>query len=339
MHRRLRRLSFALVVLAAAGSAYAWAVASPEIGQATTATTTASPSKLWSFGFIGDTQLGEDIIDAAFRQLHEARVDFVLHLGDIVDNAADDDQWRAVLDKAGEYQLRLRPVVGNHDHLPDERGEIRFRQFFPELPDTFYDFDYRGLQFVMLNSERSLAPWSEQGNFLAEKLQAAGNPTIVCLHRPVFTCGHRDWANQALRRVWLHGRLKDTSTLLVLAGHHHYYDRTRPLDGITYVTSGGGSKKLYPAETPDATTAVFHAGVNHYGVVDVFADRLEVRVLDLNGETIDRFHLALPWQATSRVRCDRPVSPGVRRNPPPECGLGILLFLRPLVAHVCRTSG
>ena len=301
MPPRVRRCSLAIVILVAAWSAYAWAVATPQIGQPPgKVAATSGPPKLGSFGFIGDTQLGDEIVDAAFRRLHEARVDFVLHLGDIVDNAASDEQWHAVLDKAGEYQLRLRPVVGNHDRLPDDRGEASFRQFFPELPGTFYDFMYRGVHFVMLNSERSLSPWSEQGRFLADKLAGSHRPTIVCLHRPVFTCGHRDWANQALRRVWLHGRLTGTSAALVLAGHHHYYDRTKPLDGITYVTSGGGSKKLYPPETPDATTAVFHSGVNHYGVVDVYADRLEVRVFDLDGQTLDRFRVLTPSDEAPR---------------------------------------
>jgi 2',3'-cyclic-nucleotide 2'-phosphodiesterase (5'-nucleotidase family) len=29
---------------------------------------------------------------------------------------------------------------------------------------------------------------------------------------------------------------------LVLAGHDHHYERTHPIDGITYVVSGGGCK-------------------------------------------------------------------------------------------------
>ena len=43
----------------------------------------------------------------------------------------------------------------------------------------------------MLNSERSLAPWTEQGRFLAWHLEQHPHTAIVCLHRPVFTCGHR----------------------------------------------------------------------------------------------------------------------------------------------------
>jgi len=92
----------------------------------------------------------------------------------------------------------------------------------------------------------------------------------------------------------------------VLAGHHHYYDRTRPLDGITYVVSGGGSSKLYKEEPPAAYTAAFQANRNHYGLVDVYADRLEMRVLDVDGRELDRFAVAI-----------RPASdvPGSRTNP------------------------
>jgi 3',5'-cyclic AMP phosphodiesterase CpdA len=275
--------------------AYAWTVATPEVG-GSAQLPPPSGGKLWSFGFVGDTQLGEGIVDVVFERFEKAGVEFVLHLGDIVDDAASSDQWKYVLDEARRHHVRLRPVVGNHDRLvgTSDRGERRFREFFPDLPDTFYRFSHRGLKFVMLNSERSLLPWAEQGRFLANVFdESADSPSsdtaIVCLHRPIFTCGRRDLANQFLRRVWLHARLVETPVRLVLSGHHHYYDRTKPLDGITYVVSGGGSHKLYPAAEPDRTTARFQAGVNHYGLVDVYADRLEVRVLDLEARELDRF--------------------------------------------------
>jgi predicted phosphodiesterase len=294
------------MLLAALGLAYAWAVATPEIGPAAAPAVAASASpsgespaqseKLWTFGFVGDTQLGEGIVDKIFKRLRDANVEFVLHLGDIVDDADSDEQWDYVLGQAAEHQLRLMPVVGNHDRMLayDDRGEIRFRQYFPKLPETFYRFSHRGLDFLMLNSERSLAPWSEQGRFLAWHLEQHPRTAVVCLHRPVFTCGHRDLGNQYLRRVWLHGPLAGSRASLVLSGHHHYYDRTKSLDGITYVTSGGASHKLYAAETPDDRTAVFRAGVNHFGLVDVFADRLDVRILDIDGKEFDRFSVNRP---------------------------------------------
>lgn len=288
----LRRYRWAALPAAAVVGlcAYLWAIATPTVGEPPVLSAP-TDQKLWSFGFVGDTQLGEGIVEEVFDRFEKAGVEFVLHLGDIVDDAASDEQWNEVLSAVRRHKIVLRPVVGNHDRLigTSDRGEMRFREFFPDLPDTFYRFSHGGLTFVMLNSERSLLPGTEQGGFLARELEALPSTAIVCLHRPVFTCGHRDLANQFLRRVWLHARLAGTPAGLVLSGHHHYYDRTKPLDGITYVVSGGGSRKLYPAASADRTTAAFRAGVNHYGLVDVYPDRLSVRVLDLEGHEIDRF--------------------------------------------------
>lgn len=303
--RRLRsRWTVPPLLAALALCAYAWTIASPEIGQPAQLPPPAG-DKLWSFGFVGDTQLGEGIVDVVFDRFEKAGVEFVLHLGDIVDDASSSHQWKYVLDEARRHHIRLRPVVGNHDRLigTSDRGETRFREFFPDLPDTFYRFSHRGLEFVMLNSERSLWPWTEQARFLTTALggltdSSAGDTAIVCLHRPVFTCGRRDLANQFLRRVWLHSRLVETPARLVLSGHHHYYDRTKPLDGITYVVSGGGSHKLYPAAEPNEATATFRAGLNHYGLVDVYADRLEVRVLDVDDRPLDRFTIRRAPTAT-----------------------------------------
>lgn len=287
----------ALSAIAVLGvAAYLGAIATPDVGEPAILPPPAG-QKLWSFGFVGDTQLGEAIVERVFERFEKADVDFVLHLGDIVDDASSDEQWNDVLSAVCRHHIRLRPVVGNHDRLigTSDRGETRFQEFFPDLPDTFYRFSHRGLTFLMLNSERSLMPGSEQAGFLAGELNALKGATVVCLHRPVFTCGHRDLANQFLRRVCLHSRLVDTPVRLVLSGHHHYYDRTKPLDGISYVVSGGGSRKLYAAEASDHTTAAFHAGVNHYGLVDVYPDRLAVRVLDLDGHEIDAFVISLAF--------------------------------------------
>lgn len=292
--RRVRWIGGLALLACVTILAVGWAIATPEIGEPYQNPSTASP-RLWSFGFVGDTQLGGERVEEIFRRLHDENVEFVLHLGDMVDEAASDGEWDTLLAQAARQRIRLMPVVGNHDHLLDhaDDGSIRFRQYFPALPSTFYHFRHRGLNFLMLNSERSLLPTSEQGRFVRWQLSHHPGTTVVCLHRPVFTCGKRDLAKQVSRRVWLHGALAESDVVAVLSGHHHYYDRTKPLDGITYVVSGGGSQKLYEHEKSDDRTATFRSGHNHYGVVEVFADHLRVRAIDLDGEELDRFELPL----------------------------------------------
>ena len=291
------RRTLALLLSMAIVGACAWVgtTVSPEIGAPPEFDAAASSPKLWSFAFIGDTHEGRGITDRIFAKMRDADLEFVVHLGDIVDRGDSDEQWEYVLSTAAQNRLRLMPVVGNHDKEKcyDDRGEIRWRQYFPHLPRTFYHFRHRGLNFVVLNSESFPLPGSEQAKFLAWQLAHHPGPTIVCQHRPVFTCSGRDWANMYLFRLWTHGALKGSDATLVLTGHNHYYERSKPLDGITYVVSGGGAPNLYKAETPKDHTALFDAGRNHYGLVDVYADHLAIRVLDLDDRVIDTFSVAL----------------------------------------------
>ena len=313
LHRRYRWTAFPAIAVVAA-CAYLWAVATPRVGEPP-ALPPPVGEKLWSFGFVGDTQLGEGIVEEVFDRFERAGVDFVLHLGDIVDDAASDEQWNEVLSAVKKHHIRLRPVVGNHDRLigTSDRGETRFREFFPELSDTFYHFSHRGLTFLMLNSERSFLPGTEQARFLTEELPGLASTTIVCLHRPVFTCGHRDLANQFVRRVCLHSRWS-------IRPRGWYYR------GIIIITTAQSRSTASPTwsaaaaaansipQRPDGATAAFCAGVNHFGLVDVYADRLDVRVIDLDGNEIDRFAVERDPQARTSERSKRRPTDALRLN-------------------------
>lgn len=274
------------------------AVVTPKIGPppavAVTRSASSNESPLWKFGFVGDTHAGPELTDRAFAGLAANQVEFVLHLGDMVDHGERADEWQRLVELAKKHNVRLMPVVGNHDKLPDgdDHGRRAIGQYFPEIPGTTYRFERGGLTFLMLNSEEWFSPWTVQGQAVRRELQTQRGPTIVCLHRPVFTCSRRDWPRMLLRRLWLHGPLADDGPVLaVLTGHNHYYERSLPLDGVTYVVSGGGAKNCYEAGQPDGRTAKLVERRNHFGVALVFADRLEIQAIDLNGETFDQFTL------------------------------------------------
>jgi hypothetical protein len=214
----------------------------------------------------------------------------------MVDEATSDLEWDRLLAAALKHRVRLMPVVGNHDFRRDyaDDGSSRFRQYFPDLPNTFYHFRHRGVNFLMLNSERSLVAGTEQAGFLQWHLQYNPGTAIVCLHRPTFTASDRDRASMWNRRVWLHGAVRDGDVVAVLAGHNHYFERTKPLDGVTYVTSGGGGGALREAdESGNAHTGALIAGENHYGLAGVYDDRIVVTVKTLDGRRLDEFTLPL----------------------------------------------
>jgi hypothetical protein len=296
---RRRPLATALMVAlvaTAAGLGFAVAIAVPEIGEPATFAAPPAGEPLWKFGFVGDTQQAEDRLEPLMAMLASYGVEFVLHLGDMVDEATSDLEWDRLIAAALKHRVRLMPVVGNHDVRNDyaDDGASRFRQYFPDLPNTFYHFRHRSVNFLMLNSERSFVCGSEQAAFLRWHLQWNLGTAIACLHRPTFTASDRDRLSMYSRRVWLHGAIRETDVVAVLAGHNHYFERTKPLDGVTYVVSGGGGGVLREAdEAGDARTAKRIAGKNHFGIGRVYDDRIVVSVRDLDDRQLDEFTLPL----------------------------------------------
>lgn len=297
--RRTLLGSFLLGLVAALG--YAWAVVTPEVGEPFVAAQPPVGKPLWTFGFVGDTQQADDRLDPLMSKFESHDVEFVLHLGDMVDEASSDLEWDRLTQAALKHRVRLMPVVGNHDVRTDyaDDGTSRFRQYFPDLPNTFYHFRHRGVNFLMLNSERSFAPGSEQAKFIQFHLARQPGTAIACLHRPVFTADTRDTPAMFNRRLWLHGALKGSDTVAVVTGHNHYYDRTKPLDGISYVVSGGGGGASRESPKPRDYTAALHAGECHYGIARVYDDHVAVEIVTLDdGRTLDTF--ALPLKPTAR---------------------------------------
>ena len=200
------------------------------------------------------------------------------------------------------------PVVGNHDKEKcyDDRGEIRFRPYFAALAAHVLSLsasraELRGAEFRAV----SHYPAPSRRNFsVAVEHGTRDRRSSVSIGRcsPAASATGRTCICSACGPT---APYKGSDATLVLTGHNHYYERSKPLDGITYVVSGGGAR-TYAAEKIAANhTAAFTAGRNHYGLVDVYADHLEVRVLDLDDHVIDEFAVAL---------CTTEHAPGTAKN-------------------------
>ena len=187
------------------------------------------------------------------------------------------------------------PVVGNHDKEKcyDDRGEIRFRQYFAHLPRTFYHFRHRGLNFVVLNSERFPLPGTEQAKFLRVGIVAASGaddrlPASSDLHEQQSRLGEHvfvppvdAWCDQELGRDVGACRAQSLLRAQQAAGRHHVRRQRRRRRICT------------PPKSRARRPARLRPGRNHYGLVDVYADHLAVRVLDLDDQVIDEFAVAL----------------------------------------------
>jgi hypothetical protein len=83
---------------------------------------------------------------------------------------------------------------------------------------------------------------------------------------------------------------------LVFSGHDHVYERTVPIRGVTYVVSGGGGRRLYPAGNGELTACSVSA--HHAVLVRVDGGHLSLEAVEAAGGTVvDRLDL---YQPTTR---------------------------------------
>jgi hypothetical protein len=79
---------------------------------------------------------------------------------------------------------------------------------------------------------------------------------------------------------------------LVFSGHDHVYERTVPIMGVTYVVSGGGGRRLYPAGHGELTASSVSA--HHAVLVRVSGRHLLLEAVEIGGKVVDRLELYQP---------------------------------------------
>jgi hypothetical protein len=177
---------------------------------------------------------------------------------------------------------KLIPVLGNHDVMSKEQDQI-MRSLGR---DTRWYVDHVGpVRIIALDSTRVSDP--KQLAFLRKALaekQPAGTWTIAAMHHPAYSAGEHGSTPQ-VRRYWV-PLFRQAGLRLVLAGHDHDYQRSKPQDGVTYIVSGGGAK-LRPTGRADFTA--FSTSQLHFVDLDVYADRLEGKAINQDGDVIDSF--------------------------------------------------
>lgn len=244
----------------------------------------------------GDTGTGDaaqaatvdEMLDQAQGQVS---YDALVLLGDLVYEDGDSDEVdTAIIEPFApltEQGTELVPVLGNHDYRSGEQAEI-----LTELgrEGTWYVEQVGPVRIVALDSMQAEDPaqrrWLEQVLALP---QPPGTWTIAAMHHPAYSAGqHGSTADVQENWVPLFTRY---DVPLVLAGHDHDYQRSLPLDGVTYVVSGGGAK-LRPTGAEDFTAV--SASVLHYLDLLVYPHKIVGRAIDQSGRLVDLFTIRRP---------------------------------------------
>lgn len=238
---------------------------------------------------VGDVGTGDgEERDTATAMASVARppYDALVLLGDNVYPSGDParldatvfEPFAAVLDDGTE----LVATLGNHDV---EDGNAQGQIEALGMPGRWYVWRTGPVAVIVLDSTRADDPkqraWLEATLSVSD---AAWN--IVALHHPPYSAGWHG-SDEKVRSAFepLFNRY---GVQLVLAGHDHDYQRSKPINGTTYVVSGAGAKTR---PTGRAAFTEVSWSDQHFLDLRVWPDRLDAQVIAQDGRVYDRFTL------------------------------------------------
>ncbi|MEW5722366.1 MAG: metallophosphoesterase [Thermodesulfobacteriota bacterium] len=263
-----------------------------------------APSAELTLGVIGD-QTGAVSLDRAYEIMAEGvevlrgrGVEAVIHVGDLVESAFEEDRIRADFARAAGILDRLdrpwRLAAGDHDVNPplyepaseDRSRETLFLELLktrtPEIRDKlYYSFDVGRYAFLALYTQENLHTDPRWGDVFLARLSDAqvrwlkselekrrsAEGIVVFLHKPL-------WYNFAAWRQ-VHDLLRRHPVAAVIAGHFHYDQDDGEIDGIRYITVGAAGGVIKDAH-PDA------GGIHHVTVLELSGRQADFTLLPLD---------------------------------------------------------
>jgi 3',5'-cyclic AMP phosphodiesterase CpdA len=176
----------------------------------------------------------------------------------------------------------LLAILGNHD-VGSGHGAAQMRAL--GMPRRWWARESGDVLIVGLDSNDERNP--RQRAFLERRL-ATSNARwkIVALHHPPYSAGYQGSAEDV--RARFAPIFERHGVQLVLSGHDHDYQRSKPLRGVTYVVTGAAAGTRRTGE--ESFTAVSFSW-HHFVDVGIFSDRLVLRAVNQDGRVADQVTL------------------------------------------------
>jgi hypothetical protein len=248
------------------------------------------------FAAIGDAGRGDQAQYEVSAQMQAYRkvfpFDFVLMLGDNVYDGGTPEDYRL------KFELPYKPfldadvpffaTIGNHDdpdqpaYAPFHMGGERYYTFKP--PSVAARLTGTDVRFFMIDTERldrTELEWIDR-----EMAGSNAEWKIPVFHRPIYTSGRYARPARMLRAA-LEPLFVAHGVAVAFSGHEHFYERTKPQQGVTYFISGGaGSLRFGDIRQTELTEAGFDRDF-HFMLIEISGDELYFQAISRTGASID----------------------------------------------------
>ncbi len=240
---------------------------------------------------VADTGGGNEAqraVGRAMAAVHRARpVDLVLLGGDNIYPKGDIGQvkdmftipYKALL----EAGVPFHAVLGNHDiRTANGDPQIAYKPF--GMKGRWYTLPRGPVEFFMLDSNVN-ADWGRQLPWLKRALASSKAPwKVVVAHHPIHSSGH--YGDDVVARNRLAPLFRQFGVQLYINGHEHNYERSKPINGTTYLVVGGGGAHLRKV-TP-GTNSARAISVHSFAELTASKNQLLIQAWDSKGQAIDR---------------------------------------------------
>ncbi len=257
---------------------------------------TATPDAEVKIGVLGDSRLQPMIWGQVAAAVQAKAVDFLMYTGDAVFDGSVQTEWDDWSTAAAPV-LATTPIMminGNH-----EDNEINFYAQFTDPGDQEnFGFDYGYAHFTIANDTpengvTDLATTTLQAMQSDFAASANARWKLLVHHRPLWSSDQREPGDTNLQAAW--GPTIDQYAIdLVLNGHAHDYEITKPLKGgavqssnaagTVFIVAGGAGADL-DVPVGDFYTAYLESTFC-YGVLDVRTGTMTYDPFRLDGTAI-----------------------------------------------------
>lgn len=222
-----------------------------------TASATTGPSLL-RFVAVGDVGTGGNgqyaVAQAMMQRWQDEPYPLVLLTGDNLYENGEIQRVQAAFERPYDNLLAANvdfyAALGNHDVRTDQgKEQIAYEGY--HMPSRYYSFTQGPVAFFALDTNQAVrvsqdsshpatAAWEAQLQWLEQALQDASAPLkVVFGHHPVYSSGVH--GNEPTLERSLPPLFARQGVHLYLNGHDHNYERSKPLEGTTYLTCGNGA--------------------------------------------------------------------------------------------------
>ena len=219
-------------------------------------------------------------------------VDLVIMAGDNIYNDGDISRVEATFQRPYSALLKagvpFHAVLGNHDiRTGNGDPQVAYRPF--GMAGRWYSLRRGPVHFFMLDTNVN-ANWSQQLPWLRSSLAASKAPwKVVVGHHPIYSAGL--YGNDADAQARLAPLFKKYGVQLYINGHEHDYERTKVIEGTTYLTLGIGGAHLRPILANGNTAAC--ASVHGFVELEASPTTIKINAWDRQGKPIDEATLAI----------------------------------------------